>query len=81
MTQNKLLQVQVLNLFIVLLVCIVSLVIASFYTGGDQAHYNDFYSIAQVINLNEIIIVRPLHSKPNQNTQISPYIQCFDTHS
>jgi len=25
-------------------------------------------------------IMRPLHSKPNQNTQISPYTQCFDTH-
>ena len=24
--------------------------------------------------------MRPLHSKPNQNTQISPYIQCFDSH-
>ncbi|HIP36720.1 MAG TPA: hypothetical protein EYG85_07680 [Crocinitomix sp.] len=27
-----------------------------------------------------INIKRPLHNKPNQNTQISPYIQCFDTH-
>ena len=25
-------------------------------------------------------IMRPLHSKPNQNTQISPYTQCFDTY-
>ena len=30
-------------------------------------------------NLNKDTM-RPLHSKSNQNTQISPYIQCFDTH-
>jgi len=50
----------------------------------DNNHYIDFlrsmpHDELESVSL-DITIMRPLHSKPNQNTQISPHIQCFDTY-